>query len=502
MNKATLLKLKITNFKKIESADVDFQGRSFLLIGKNQVGKTSFIQALKILFNIDQMPPDPVTHGKDHGEMSTIFEKNGVKYKVVYEFTNEKATFKFTTEDGLPVRKPKTVLDTLVGSYVDIFDIIKQQKYAEGRRENEKMFLKLANLDADKVYKFDAEIKTAENNRLEVGREVTRLKGVVDSSDVNINIGPVIDLDPIYASHMDMIASESKRESEAFAQKEEVLKELLDINDVIETLNELRDKARLYEEMDQRRKEYNANIEANEKRILALQVEISALQESNVKLLRQAHENTYDVDKRNEVRLMGQATRAQFDSIEDHNKKIAIRAEEVFHASIDEIKRHNETVQAAVAERLQDAIDKANTHNENVRKGAEIAEIKQALETNEIAYEDLTRDIVRIRDARRSYIMSGAFPIDGMEYTDEGIKYNGMMLDEGVMSTSDIIELGIKLSNSYNPDGLNFMPIPNASLFDNDHLVRVQEFLHKNGLIGAFEMVDRVKDGLTIEFIK
>lgn len=123
------------------------------------------------------------------------------------------------------------------------------------------------------------------------------------------------------------------------------------------------------------------------------------------------------------------------------------------------------------------------------------------METQDIAYEDLTRTIVDLRDRRRAYIMTGAFPIEGMEYTDEGIKYNGMLLDPGVLSTSDIIELGIKLSNAYNPHGINFMPIPNASLFDQEHISRVQEFLQSNGLIGAFEMVDRVQDHLTIEFI-
>ena len=502
MTRANLLKLQITNFKKIKSVDVDFGGRSFLLIGKNQAGKSSFIQALKILLNISQMPPDPVTKGHENGSMSTVFEKNGVQYNVSYEFTNEKAVFKFTNQDGMPVQKPKTILDAMVGPYVDIFEVVKKQTYAEGRRENEKMFLKLANLDAEKVYKFDADIKTNENNRLEVGREVTRLQGVVDSSTVDIDTyADPVEIKPLYDAFQADLASKSIPLSNAQREMDAKLKEKKDKSTLSEELIVLRDELTSIKSTIDKMTLNKGNIEHNTDKIEALLKEVAYLRDENERMEMDIVASQPVADKYDTVMKKGLAKVEEITSIDLFNKGIQEQAEATFKINSSLIEKANEELKQKLTQALETAVEAANVHNNFHVLAGQLLKDKEYLEANKNAYQDLTATIVSIRDNRRAYIMSGAFPIEGMEYTDEGIKYNNMLLDEGVMSTSDIIELGIKLANAYNPEGINFMPIPNASLFDQDHIERVQDFLQKNGLIGAFEMVDRKQEELTIEFL-
>jgi Predicted ATPase len=60
-------RIKIQNFKLIKSFDKEVLGKDVFITGKNEVGKSSFIQAVWSVLDPKNLPPKPVTTGAKKG---------------------------------------------------------------------------------------------------------------------------------------------------------------------------------------------------------------------------------------------------------------------------------------------------------------------------------------------------------------------------------------------------------------------------------------------------
>ena len=66
-NGLQLLSANIYNFKNISSKEIYNNGRSFLITGSNQKGKSSFLQALLSPLDATWMPIEPLKQGEEKG---------------------------------------------------------------------------------------------------------------------------------------------------------------------------------------------------------------------------------------------------------------------------------------------------------------------------------------------------------------------------------------------------------------------------------------------------
>ena len=65
-------------------------------------------------------------------------------------------------------------------------------------------------------------------------------------------------------------------------------------------------------------------------------------------------------------------------------------------------------------------------------------------------------------------------PVKGLEFIDTGLSYNGLSLTEDNISTSRIIEIGIRIAIAMNPN-LRIMQIKDGSLLDKDMLKTIKD---------------------------
>jgi ribosomal protein L29 len=91
-------------------------------------------------------------------------------------------------------------------------------------------------------------------------------------------------------------------------------------------------------------------------------------------------------------------------------------------------------------------------------------------------------------------------PVDGLSFDSEGLIYNGIPVSTANLSTSAIMELGIKLKIAQNPDfGVLF--IQRSESIGKQRWEDIQEIAKKNNFQIIAEKVERGVDKLTIELI-
>ncbi len=109
----SLFHLRISNFKKIKLIDVDLeaQGNHVTIVGKNDSGKTSFLDAISFLFGGAPFKPEmPIRIG---AEVCQIMGRlsNGLIFKRRVTDTTEKFTIE--SDDGMSYKSPQSVSDAL-----------------------------------------------------------------------------------------------------------------------------------------------------------------------------------------------------------------------------------------------------------------------------------------------------------------------------------------------------------------------------------------------------
>ena len=111
-------KAEIENFKNIDYNELQIDGRSMVIAGKNEAGKSSLIQALVSPFNSTFTPLEPIKEGEERGKLEITIggelEGEPIKYKVSTYFTpgNKKGRLGHEASQGNIIKgSEKTLLD-------------------------------------------------------------------------------------------------------------------------------------------------------------------------------------------------------------------------------------------------------------------------------------------------------------------------------------------------------------------------------------------------------
>ncbi len=121
------LRLEIENFKGIKSMIVDIGGRSMLILGKNNAGKSTVIQAMMSPLNSKLLPSEPITLGEEKAKISFTFggQMHGEykQYTADLRFTqnNKEGTLVVFNEVGEKIKSPATIIKGYLSS--SSFDI-------------------------------------------------------------------------------------------------------------------------------------------------------------------------------------------------------------------------------------------------------------------------------------------------------------------------------------------------------------------------------------------
>ena len=134
------------------------------------------------------------------------------------------------------------------------------------------------------------------------------------------------------------------------------------------------------------------------------------------------------------------------------------------------------------------AIAEASETNRKAEQWKTATQIQADLEASELKAEQAKEEGEKIAAERVRRLTETKFPVKGLEFTEDGILYNGLPFNDRSQCTSDIIKVGLALQMVSDP-GLKVVKINRASELDKESLAKVMEILTKFGFQGFFEQV-------------
>lgn len=103
----------------------------------------------------------------------------------------------------------------------------------------------------------------------------------------------------------------------------------------------------------------------------------------------------------------------------------------------------------------------------------------------------LTHEVEALRSDKRNLIEAAEMPIEGLDYGDDGITYNGVPLEQASQSEQLLVWTAIGLA--LNPGGV--VLIREGSFLDTEHLAELEDFVEANG---GCVWLERVTDGQNV----
>jgi len=167
-------RVEIQNFKNIDHATADLQGKNVYLIAPNGAGKTSFIDAC-----FGNMPNKPLKDGERNGIVTVELDE----YVVEFTFTekNQKAKLNIFDKSGQPQKAPATLFQSLFG--IKNFNIDEFLNLSANKQVDFiKGILGINWGDIDKIYKEKYEERAFLNKKLK------ELDGKVLDSPAKLNL--------------------------------------------------------------------------------------------------------------------------------------------------------------------------------------------------------------------------------------------------------------------------------------------------------------------------
>jgi len=160
----------------------------------------------------------------------------------------------------------------------------------------------------------------------------------------------------------------------------------------------------------------------------------------------------------------------------------------------------------AEAKRLREAADKAPTvecdplHeritaaegiNQKVRENAAVANTKKRLVEAEKEQAELSNAIAKIDGGKAKALAKAEFPVEGLEFDDEGVTFGGLPL--GQASQAEQLRVSVAMGLALNPD-LKVLLIRDGSLLDEANLALLRDMATEAGAQVWIERVGEDKD--------
>jgi energy-coupling factor transporter ATP-binding protein EcfA2 len=151
---------------------------------------------------------------------------------------------------------------------------------------------------------------------------------------------------------------------------------------------------------------------------------------------------------------------------------------------------------STVNQRLSEARD----INARVEMAKDYHEKRKYLTHDEDLYESLTAQIESTRQLLSDTIKDMDSPIPGLTFNDEMLIYNGVPVAISNMSSSEIIELGVKMKMAENPD-LGVLFIQRGESIGKKRFEEILSLCEENGWQLIMEQVERGNEKLTVQII-
>lgn len=433
-------------FMGMPNTTIDIGGRSFVISGKNGVGKSRLINLLLSGIDSKNMPSEVITTGETKGYSKVLISGilNGKPEEYIIEMfytpKNKSGRIVLTDKEGNKVNSPKEILKGIIGNIS--FDIM---RFLDDTKANKIKILK--ELSGVRV-----EFDKLEMTRKEIFDKRTLLNAVIDRDETLMNNhGLKADEIDLYAEPQDIAP---------------IQKELDDISPKITNWNRIKNGTADF------KKEFEITIPALAQKELDAVTEKEAMIEK-LKLEVEAHHNTVVI-----------------------HTQLRDEAKVNYDKGVKWLENNPEPNAQEISTRLSNT----NLHNKNHEKVKQLIEKQKSLHTDKHQAMKYTAEIDKIILDKEKLISKSKLPIKGLTFTDEDIFYNGLPLEDRQINSATLLKIGTEISMALNPK-LKTIFVHEGSLFDKGSLKTLIKDVEAKGYQVICECVSE-SDELDIKFLE
>ncbi|MBA7662177.1 hypothetical protein ES703_70203 [subsurface metagenome] len=183
-----VLKVHIKNFKGIEDLTMDVNGQHVILIGDNELCKSSATDAIWTTLSAKRIPQQPIREGTDKAEVIVIIGNDEVQYQIERKYTEKGSYLEITSPEGFKSSKIAN-LTNLVGDVdFNVFEFIELGKTVPGRREQIGIIREFLNDKTIKILDENSlKIVNIKESRTGLNVRLRDLKGLINTGNENYN---------------------------------------------------------------------------------------------------------------------------------------------------------------------------------------------------------------------------------------------------------------------------------------------------------------------------
>ncbi len=439
----------IKDFKGIGDLAMNINGQHVILIGDNELGKSSALDAIWTNLSAKRIPQQPIKEGADKAEVMVVVGNDKMEYQIERKYTEKGSYLEITSPEGFKTSKIAN-LTSLVGDIdLDVFDFVELSKTVPGRREQVDIIKKF--LDPDTIQKLDGnnfKISQIKETRSGLNVRIRDLKGLVNDGVKDFDFEDV----EKYAEHKDLNKVNDKYQAALehnitwtqFGEKwcpatvEPVLETIL-------TAIDSREKVKS-NEIDVSIKEKKDDIEK-------LKTEISELEKDQKNLTVSANGEKQKVTDFKKADT--EALKEEYQTVKDHNDKV----------------------------------EKVKGHLKN----------KAELEEKTKDYDSWGSKISKVEKETKQIISESEVPVTGLTFDEDGLYLDGLPFTEEQIATSKLMEVGVELAVAKNPK-VKIIRINRGESLGEKKFDNLIKFCNKKGYQLFIEKVDSTSKELRLQY--
>lgn len=464
-----LKRIAVKNIKKIESLDVEFNGNVFAIAGDNEVGKSTLLQLILQSMTYKNKIPVPVTQGKDDGFALFEYEApGGMPYQVRMEYDkNGKEKLTLMAPGGIKSSKVTDLRNVFDYHDVSVEEFMLWSDTKDGRKKQVDLLLSIFPEDIQQNFiSAIAKEKEFYESRATINKEVDILTKQLKGYEMTPEQLGHIEQKEVYLKRQKKLNEYKKNSVSQYADLKIVAKDIITAEEKLE-----KDKRNF--------PTYKAQLKKN------------------------IDENTLELEELKEK--VRKAENALSDLIQAYDK-----AEETYNENIDSQNKSLKVLyekQAALnkalipEEKLEESEQKITAGLDYI-KGLETTntlrlDVAKSLDKKKKEQTKVEKDLADIRTFKESILLEQEMPIEGLAIEEEGLTYKGLPFDKNQISTSQFMQVVLKILIAINKK-TPIIPIGRAESFGKKKLNEIIALAEKENCQIFFE---KVKDEgeLTIE---
>lgn len=446
--------ISIVNFKAISQLNADFQGGVYLITGENEFGKTTLLEAINTLLS-GERTDNLLKKGETKGSVTMNVGDDVDNYKVELRITeaNPRGTLVITGKNGMQSNRISMLQQLFNYTHFDAHEFVSWSESAEGRRKQIEIVLSLLPHDVQtRILEIDAKTAELKESRKPLNQESKSYRDMVDK--IIITPDELLLIEDYSATDISALVQKMSDASSKNEKRSLFLERLDEKRSKLTKLPDEKSKSKTTVEhnieiLDTQIAELTAQKEACNKKLEVIDADYSELE----KILKM------DIQNGNEWL--------------DINPKIEI---EIIQTEIQQTDKKN-------------AILKKSKEKEDWSTNANNAD-KAILDAN--------TTIEALQNERAELIKTAQLPIDGLSFNEDGLTLGGIPFRHNEVSTSQEMEVAMKLIVAKNPT-VKVFKIGQGESLGSKRLQAIVDFADKHGYQGFIEQVERGQEELKIE---